>query len=30
MDTPTTDTVEAAQANSLYECSNTHQLIHYY
>ena len=28
MATPTT--VEEAQANSLYECSNTYQLIHYY
>ena len=28
MATPTT--VDEAQANSLYECSNTHQLIHYY
>ncbi len=30
MAAPTTNTVEEAQANSLYECSNTHQLIHYY
>ena len=30
MAAPTTDTVKEAQANSLYECSNTHQLIHYY
>ena len=29
MATPTTDNV-TEQANSLYECSNTHQLIHYY
>jgi hypothetical protein len=27
---PPTATVVEAQANSLYECSNTHQLIHYY
>ncbi len=30
MAAPTTDRVPEAQANSLYECSNTHQLIHYY
>jgi len=30
MAVPTNDTVEEAQANSLYECSNTYQLIHYY
>jgi hypothetical protein len=30
MPAPTTNRVPEAQANSLYECSNTHQLIHYY
>jgi hypothetical protein len=30
MAAPTTNGVPEAQANSLYECSNTHQLIHYY
>jgi hypothetical protein len=30
MATPTTNKVPEAQANSLYECSNTHIFIHYY
>ena len=30
MSAPTTAKVTEAQANSLYECSNTHQLIYYY
>ena len=30
MAAPTTNTVQEAQVNSLYKCSNTHQLIHYY